>query len=167
MIIIGIDPALTNTGWGIINYSTEDNKISFVADGTIATNPKDTLQDRLKYIHENLQLIINKYHPTDCAIEESFVNTNARTSLKLGMARGAIILSFSINNISVCEYTPRAVKQTISGSGRADKNQVEAMVKILLPGCKVPHSEHSADALAIAITHIHSNAAYNRLLKNN
>ena len=166
MIIIGIDPALTNTGWGIINYSI-NNTLSFIADGTIVTNPKESLQNRLKYIHDNIQSVIDKYHPTDCAIEESFVNTNARTSLKLGMARGAIILSFSINNIPVSEYTPRAVKQAISGSGRADKNQVESMVKVLLPTCQKPHSEHSADALAIAITHIHSSSIYNQLLKNN
>ncbi len=161
MIIIGIDPALTNTGWGIINYSIENNKISFIADGTISTNPKDSLQNRLRHIHDNIQFIIDRYNPTDCAMEESFINTNARTSLKLGMARGTILLSFAIRNIPVFEYTPTKVKQSISGSGRADKNQVGAMVKILLPGCKVPHSEHSADALAIAITHINNKQIYN------
>lgn len=156
MIIIGIDPSLTNTGWGIVEYRSQTNTISFIADGTIVTNSKDALQNRLLHIHTQIQSIIDKYNPTECAMEESFVNVNARTSLKLGMARGAIVLSFSVRDIPVSEYTPTMVKQAVSGSGRADKNQVSAMVRVLLPSCKNPDSEHSADALAIAIAHINS-----------
>ncbi len=156
MRIIGIDPSLSNTGWGIVDFDRVTNTISFVADGTIITNAKDTLQMRLQHIHSQITAIIEKYKMTDCAMEESFVNVNARTSLKLGMARGAIMLSMSLYKVPVAEYTPTMVKQAVSGSGRADKNQVAAMVRVLLPGCKTPHSEHSADALAIAVAHINS-----------
>ncbi|MDR2934016.1 MAG: crossover junction endodeoxyribonuclease RuvC [Rickettsiales bacterium] len=154
--IIGIDPSLSNTGWGIVDFDRTTNTISFVADGTITTDTKTNLQTRLHEIHTQITTVIEKYQPSDCAMEESFVNVNARTSLKMGMARGAITLSFALQNIPVSEYTPTMIKQAVSGSGRADKNQVSSMVRILLPTCKQPHSEHSSDALAIAIAHINS-----------
>lgn len=155
--IIGIDPSLTNTGWGIIDIDNSTNVMSFVADGTIKTKSgSESLQQRLKFICEELHKVIEKFNPNEAAMEESFVNVNARSSLILGMARGAVMLSISLKDIPITEYTPTKVKQAISGSGRADKNQVLSMVKVLLPSCRNPDSEHSADALAIAICHLHN-----------
>ena len=150
MRLLGLDPGLRHTGWGIIN--SKDNKISWVASGNISPKISLSLSERLKEIHQGLNSIVKKYNPSIAAIEEVFVNINGQSTLKLGMARGAAITACSINEMSVYEYAPTRVKQSVTGSGRSKKNQVASMVNILLPGCEI-NSEDESDALAVAICH--------------
>ena len=148
--ILGIDPGLTKTGWGVI--SSKNNNISFIAGGTIYTDAKQDLSHRLYHLHKNINQVISLYLPNHIAIEKTFVNNNPVSSLKLGHARGVIMLSASICGLDIYEYAATAVKKSVVGVGRAQKNQIAAMIKILLPqaNCK---SEDEADALAIAICH--------------
>jgi crossover junction endodeoxyribonuclease RuvC len=150
MRIIGLDPSISSTGWGIIDV--EGSRLSYVADGFIPTSNKLTLSERLHIIHDELQKVIKLYSPNEASIEITFLNSNPETSLKLSMARGVVFLIPSLNNIPLYEYEPTKVKKALTGVGRADKTQVETMVKILLPGAK-PKNNDSSDALAIAITH--------------
>ena len=150
MRLLGLDPGLRHTGWGIIN--SKDNKISWVASGNISPKISLSLSERLKEIHQGLNSIVKKYNPSIAAIEEVFVNMNGQSTLKLGMARGAAITACSINEMPVYEYAPTRVKQSVTGSGRSKKNQVASMVNILLPGCEI-NSEDESDALAVAICH--------------
>ena len=150
MRLLGLDPGLRHTGWGIIN--SKDNKISWVASGNISPKISLSLSERLKEIHQGLNSIVKKYNPSIAAIEEVFVNMNGQSTLKLGMARGAAITACSINEIPVYEYAPTRVKQSVTGSGRSKKDQVASMVNILLPGCEIK-SEDESDALAVAICH--------------
>ena len=150
MRLLGLDPGLRHTGWGIIN--SKDNKISWVASGNISPKISLSLSERLKEIHQGLNSIVKKYKPSVAAIEEVFVNMNGQSTLKLGMARGAAITACSINEMSVYEYAPTRVKQSVTGSGRSKKDQVASMVNILLPGCEIK-SEDESDALAVAICH--------------
>ena len=150
MRLLGLDPGLRHTGWGIIN--SKDNKISWLASGNISPKISLSLSERLKEIHQGLNSIVKKYNPSIAAIEEVFVNMNGQSTLKLGMARGTAITACSINEMSVYEYAPTRVKQSVTGSGRSKKNQVASMVNILLPGCEIK-SEDESDALAVAICH--------------
>jgi crossover junction endodeoxyribonuclease RuvC len=152
MRIIGIDPGLTKTGWGIIDI--KNNNISFIATGTIYSSAKDPISQRLYHFYQELSRVIDDYQPEIASIEETFININPLSSLKLGHIRGAIILTVAKKNITVFEYSATAVKKTIFGNGRADKNQIKMMVKILLPKA-VPNTEDEADALALAICHFH------------
>ena len=150
MRLLGLDPGLRHTGWGIIN--SKDNKISWLASGNISPKISLSLSERLKEIHQGLNSIVKKYNPSIAAIEEVFVNMNGQSTLKLGMARGAAITACSINEMPVYEYAPTRVKQSVTGSGRSKKDQVASMVNILLPGCEIK-SEDESDALAVAICH--------------
>jgi crossover junction endodeoxyribonuclease RuvC len=158
--ILGIDPGLTKTGWGII--SVKQNNISYIASGTIHTDAKQEMAERLNFLHQNISQILSNYKPDEAAIEETFVNKNPVSSLKLGQARGAIILSLSLANIKIAEYASTSVKKAVVGVGRAEKHQVGAMIKILLPksNCK---SEDEADALAVAICHNNNSGYSNKL----
>lgn len=149
-VILGIDPGLTHTGWGIV--ASNDSRISYIKSGVISPDSKMLLSERLSYIHNELQRIINCYSPNTCAMEESFVNQNAATSLKLGCARGAIMLSLSIAGLLVEEYAARVIKKSVTGSGKAEKTQIGLMVKYLLPNAVVT-SKDEADALAVALCH--------------
>lgn len=149
-IILGIDPGLQHTGWGIIEQI--GNKLSFIGSGVISAATKIPLAERLLALHLGINKVVACYHPEECAIEETFINSNASSSLKLGHARGALMLTASIAKLPVYEYAATLVKKSVVGVGRADKNQVEVMVKHLLPGCSIPSSD-AADALAIAICH--------------
>ncbi len=149
MRIIGLDPSLSSTGWGIIEVNA--NRLQYVADGFIPTDAKMPIEQRLDQIFRTLCEVIDLYKPQEAAIEKTFLNTNPETSLKLSMARGVVILAAGYNKIPLYEYDPTKVKKTIVGVGRAEKAQVENMVKILLPGCK-PKNSDSSDALAMAIT---------------
>jgi len=148
--ILGIDPALTQTGWGII--SCYQNHLSFIACGTITTNQKQPLDERLHQIYQSISKVINLYKPDEIAIEETFVNKNAVSSLKLGHARGVLMLSGAIAGLKIYEYASTSIKKTVAGVGRADKNQIGVMIKYLLPQAVVK-SEDEADALAVAICH--------------
>lgn len=150
MRILGLDPSLSSTGWGIVEI--ENNRLRYVADGFIKTNTKDSLPERLAVIHNTLNEIIKVYHPDEAAIEQVFLNENPMSTIKLGMARGVVILAPALFGLPITEYEPTKVKKALVGVGRAEKSQVETMVKVLLPGCK-PKNNDSSDALAIAICH--------------
>lgn len=150
MRILGLDPSLSSTGWGIVEV--ENNRLRYVADGFIKTDPKLPIYDRLAVIHRALNEVIETYHPQEAAIEQVFLNENPTSTIKLGMARGVVILAPALFGIPVCEYEPTKVKKAVVGVGRTEKSQVETMVKILLPGCK-PKNNDSSDALAMAICH--------------
>ncbi len=150
MRILGLDPSLASTGWGVIEVN--GNKLSYVADGIITTDAKTDPAERLVKLHQGVCEVIELYKPDEAAIEEVFLNTNPHSSLKLGQARGVIMLAPAIFGIPVAEYEPNKIKKAVVGVGHAEKHQVGTMIKILLPGCK-PKNNDSADALAIAICH--------------
>ena len=150
MIIIGIDPGLIKTGWGVINKI--DNQIKYIASGTIFTDSKLPMSERLLNIYKNVDELIKKYQPENFSIEETFVNNNPVSSLKLGHARGVAILAASMNNIPVFEYSPNLIKKTLTGAGKAEKQQMVAMVKYIFPGITIK-TEDEADSLCIAICH--------------
>lgn len=158
--ILGIDPGLQRTGWGIID--AVGNRISYVACGTISTK-QDALVDRLKELYDGLYAVIQAHTPDEAAIEETFINSNAKSSLKLGHARGALMLAVSLSAMTLCEYAATLVKKSIVGVGRAEKEQVIMMVNQLLPGCKVTQAD-AADALAVALCH--ANHSWTRKLIN-
>ncbi|WP_298721639.1 crossover junction endodeoxyribonuclease RuvC [uncultured Ferrovibrio sp.] len=152
MRIIGLDPGLRATGWGII--LAEGNRLSHVAHGTIRTNPDDELAYRLRTVHDALALLLAEWQPQAAAVEETFVNKNPASTLKLGQTRGVVLLAPAQLGLPVAEYAPTMVKKAVVGTGHADKEQVHAMVKRLLPGVNVTGAD-AADALAVAICHAH------------
>jgi len=152
MIILGLDPGLGCTGWGVIR--AEGNRLSHVANGQIRTDPKVELPARLMELHTRLLAVLAEHPPAAAAVEEVFVNDNPQSTLKLGQARGVVLLAAAGLAIPVGEYAPRLVKKAVVGTGGADKVQVHAMVQRLLPGVKIAGPD-AADALAVAITHAH------------
>jgi len=150
--ILGIDPGLRRTGWGVIE--SDGNRLIFVACGSV--EPPDTLPlaSRLLAIHDGLAAVLRDFTPAEAAVEQTFVNKDGVATLKLGQARGVAMLVPAMFGIAVSEYAPNQVKKTVVGAGHADKNQVAVMLKILLPKAE-PASADAADALAIAITHAH------------
>ena len=153
--IIGIDPGLRQTGWGVIGSFS--NKLSFIASGTIDTDGTAPLAERLKALHNGLTDIIQAQMPQEAAVENTFVNRDGAATLKLGQARGICMLVPALAGLSVAEYFPNLVKKSVVGAGHADKVQIRAMVKLLLPRAEFK-TEHAADALAIAICHAHHRA---------
>lgn len=151
MVIIGIDPGLAIVGYGVIKYT--GNKYKVIDYGCIRTKAHVLFPERIKTIYDELTALIEKYDPTDFAIEELFFNKNVKTAMKVGQARGVEILSAVNKGLNVYEYTPLQIKQAVTGYGRADKKQVQDMVKILLNLKKIPKPDDAADALAIAICH--------------
>ncbi|MCD6034883.1 MAG: crossover junction endodeoxyribonuclease RuvC [Rickettsiales bacterium] len=152
MRILGLDPGLRHTGWGVI--ISEGSRLIHVASGTISP-PSSTdlpLAKRLVPLYEQLQAVIALHRPDVAAVEETFVNDNAQTSLKLGHARGTVLLAAALAGLEVHEYAPRLVKKAVVGVGKAEKQQVAMMVKCLLPSSS-PDSPDAADALAVAICH--------------
>ncbi|OPZ78861.1 MAG: Crossover junction endodeoxyribonuclease RuvC [Alphaproteobacteria bacterium ADurb.Bin438] len=158
MIILGLDPGLRNTGYGLIEKS--GNSLKFITSGVIHSTDSLTLDKRLLELFNGVTEVIKKYNPNHIAIEETFVNVNPKSTLKLGQARGAVILASAYNGVDVFEYSPNLIKKTVVGVGHADKTQVQMMVKVLLPQSG-KQTKDSADALAIAICHAHT---YNRKL---
>jgi len=150
--IIGIDPGLRHTGWGIIVQ--KDNNISFVAAGRINPATNQPMSERLGQLSKELHKIIKKYNPDESAIEETFMNKNAASALKLGQARGAAILTLAQSGLFVGEYSANRVKQSVTGYGHADKTQITTMIGMLLPKSG-KLSADAADALAIALCHAH------------
>ena len=149
--IIGIDPGLRLTGWGIIDY--HNNKLIYLDSGVITSCKKDSLTSKIHYIHTELDNIIKKYQPNIAAIEETFINNNNKSSLILGHARGGILLGLALNNLPVYEYATRLIKKTVSGNGKADKNQIKKMIEYLLVTNKIKKeiTYDETDALATAI----------------
>ena len=150
--IIGIDPGLRRTGWGVIE--TEGNRLIYVACGSVEPPDDLPLASRLLAIHEGLAAVLSDHKPMEAAVEQTFVNKDGVATLKLGQARGVAMLAPAMFGISVAEYAPNQVKKTVVGAGHADKQQVAMMLKILLPRAEPPSAD-AADALAIAITHAH------------
>ena len=150
MRILGLDPSLASTGWGIIE--AENNRIRYVADGVVKTGASVDAAGRLAALHQGICDIIEQYKPDEAAIEKVFLNMNPESSLKLGQARGVIMLAPARYGIAVAEYEPNKIKKAVVGVGHAQKDQVGMMIKVLLPGCK-PKNNDSADALAVAICH--------------
>jgi crossover junction endodeoxyribonuclease RuvC len=161
MRIIGLDPGLRATGWGVI--SAEGNRLSHVAHGTIRTNPDDELAYRLRTVHDALAALLQEWQPQAAAVEETFVNKNPSSTLKLGQVRGVVLLAPALLGIPVGEYAPTVIKKAVVGTGAAEKDQVHAMVKRLLPGCNVTGAD-AADALAVAICHSHHAATSRRIM---
>ena len=152
MLILGIDPGLQKTGWGIIEKN--GNQLSYLGSGLIKTNASDELPRRLAYLHEQLSGLLTLWNPNSAAIEETFVNKNPASALKLGQARGVLLAVPAIHGIECAEYSANKIKKSVVGVGHANKDQIGMMIKTLLPTCgKV--SEDEADALAVAITHAH------------
>ena len=150
--LVGLDPGLTVTGWGVID--AEGTRLSHVANGKIRTDTSFDLSDRLVQIHDGLAEVLADWQPDYAAVEETFVNKNAGSTLKLGVARGIALLVPALSGIRVAEYSPNHVKKAVVGSGHADKGQIHAMVNILLPGITI-NGPDAADALAVAICHAH------------
>jgi crossover junction endodeoxyribonuclease RuvC len=150
--ILGLDPGLRHTGWGVIDIN--GNQLTHVAHGTISSSSNDLLSSRLVELFQGLKEIIQQYHPTEAAVEETFVNNNPVSTLKLGMARGVVLMTPALFNLSVTEYPANKVKKSVVGVGHATKEQVSHMVQVLLPKA-TPVKLDAADALAIAICHSH------------
>ena len=150
--ILGIDPGLRRTGWGVVDV--EGNRLSFVACGSVETNERLSLAERLVAIHQGLARVVDEFRPGEAAVEATFVNKDAAATLKLGQARGVALLVPGQAGIGVAEYAPNVVKKSIVGAGHGDKAQVRMMIGVLLPRAD-PRSEDAADALAVAVTHAH------------
>ncbi|MDO5725958.1 MAG: crossover junction endodeoxyribonuclease RuvC [Tissierellia bacterium] len=154
MRILGIDPGLAIIGYGLIDFI--GNKMNVIDYGCIYTESKLNLPDRLLSIHNNLTELIRTYSPDEAAIEELFFNKNVKTAITVGHARGVEILTCKIHGLNIYEYTPLQIKQAVVGYGRAEKHQVQEMVKMLLNLEEIPKPDDAADALAAAITHASS-----------
>jgi crossover junction endodeoxyribonuclease RuvC len=152
MVILGLDPGLGTTGWGVIRK--EGNRLSHIDNGEIDTDAKQPLANRLVMIDEKLRAIIEHFQPDCAAVEEVFVNKNPQSTLKLGQARGVVLVGAARGRVPVTEYAARLVKKSVVGTGKADKAQIAAMLKVLMPGIKLA-GEDAADALAVAIAHAH------------
>ena len=160
MILIGLDPGLERTGWGVI--AADGNRLTHLASGCVVTRPADPLCARLAALFAALEQVVAEHRPTAAAVEETFVNANPRSALKLGQARGVVLLAAARLGAIVGQYPPATVKKAVVGSGGAEKAQVHAMVRILLPGA-IPASADAADALAVAICHAHHLASARRV----
>lgn len=150
--ILGLDPGLRTTGWGVIE--SEHNRLRYVAHGLIQPNPSQDLPSRLSHLYEGIRNVIATYEPDETAVEETFMNVNPASALKLGQARGVVLVAPATCGLPVAEYTANQVKKSVVGAGHADKNQVIAMIGLLLPGSGEMKSD-AADALAVAICHAH------------
>ena len=157
MTIIGIDPGYAIIGYGIIDH--ENNHFKVIDFGAITTEAHTDFNDRLFQIYTELSILLMRHRPDVMAIEKLYFNTNQKTAIPVAEARGVILLAARQNNIPVYEYTPLQVKQSVVGYGRAEKQQVQEMIKILLNLDKVPKPDDTADALAMAVCHAHTNGS--------
>ncbi|MGA0598148.1 crossover junction endodeoxyribonuclease RuvC [Enterovirga sp. CN4-39] len=154
--ILGLDPGLRRTGWGVV--VVEGTRLTYVASGLVTSSEELSLAERLRELHDGLAATVRFQAPDEVAVEETFVNTNAQSTLKLGHARAVSLLVPALAGLPVAEYAANLVKKTVVGTGHADKRQIQAMVKVLLPKAN-PASADAADALAIAVTHAHHRRA--------
>ena len=159
MRIFGIDPGLQRTGWGVIDVS--GNRLSHISHGVIKTDAKADTAERLHKIFEDLTQMLQLWQPTHAAIEETFVNKIPASALKLGLARGVAMMAPAKAGLRVAEYPANLVKKSVVGAGHAEKEQVQAMIRVLLPGVEASHD--AADALAVAICHAHHGATHAKL----
>jgi crossover junction endodeoxyribonuclease RuvC len=159
MLILGLDPGLRNTGWGVLESA--GNRLRHVADGVITTTNTDAVATRLADLHRNLAALLEKFRPDEAAVEETYVNRNPTSTLRLGQARGVVLLAPALAGVPVAEYGAMAVKQSVVGYGHAEKDQVAMMVRRLLPAALLKRAD-AADALAVAICHAHHRATARR-----
>jgi crossover junction endodeoxyribonuclease RuvC len=159
MKLLGIDPGLQRMGWGII--AVDGNRLTHLANGTIATDARIATAARLVQLYDGLMELIERHAPDEACVEETFVNKNPSSTLKLGLARGVALLAPARAGLPVSEYPPNLVKKSVVGAGHADKKQVQVMVRAILPGCEIVGAD-AADALAVAICHAHHAASQNR-----
>ena len=157
--ILGLDPGLQKTGWGIVE--SVDNRLKHIANGVIQTDPKAPMAERLRQISVGIEAVIAEFAPSEAAVEETFLNRSPGTTLKLGLARGVVLVTPARAGLDVAEYSAKEVKKSLVGYGSADKAQVAGMVARLLPGVEIAN-EDAADALAVAISHAHASAVSNR-----
>ena len=157
--LLGIDPGLRFTGWGLVE--ADGNRLRHLADGVIATNGEAPVPERLRMLHEALSALLLQHRPDEAAVEETYVNRNGTATLKLGYARGVALLAPALAGIPVAEYGAKAVKKAVVGTGGAAKEQVQMMVRHLLPGALIRRAD-AADALAVAICHAHHRASRGR-----
>ena len=162
MRLIGFDPGLRQTGWGVIE--SDGNRLIHVANGAVSTNGKADLANRLVELHDGLLEVIKRFAPIEAAVEETFVNKNPKSTLKLGQARGVVLLVPAQAGCPVAEYSPNLIKKSVVGAGHAAKEQVQMMIKVLLPGCEIANAD-AADALAVAICHAHHRSSAKVILK--
>lgn len=165
MTIIGIDPGYAIVGIGVIEH--EGNRFRPLEYGAVTTPPEMSTVDRLKKIYDEITLLIDKYKPGAVAVEELFFNSNQKTAINVAQARGAILVAVTNRNVPIFEYTPLQVKQSVTGYGRADKQQIQQMVKMLLKLNVIPKPDDAADGLALAICHANSNKMNSMFNLNN
>ena len=158
--ILGIDPGLRKTGWGVV--VSEGSKLGFVACGCVESDSGLSLAERLRQLHEGLARVIGAFEPDEVAVEETFVNRDPQSALKLGQARGIALVVPALAGLDVAEYAANLVKKTVVGVGHADKRQVQAMIRVLLPRADATTAD-AADALAVAICHAQHRGARARL----
>jgi crossover junction endodeoxyribonuclease RuvC len=159
MRLIGLDPGLRLTGWGVIDV--DGNRLRHVAHGVVRVSTEGSLADRLRELFDGVAAVVEAQQPAEAAIEETFVNVNPGSTLKLGQARGVVLLAPARAGLPVFEYAANLVKKSVTGAGHADKRQIAMMVGRLLPGCDA--SADAADALAVAICHAHHRATQRRV----
>lgn len=155
-MILGLDPGLRHTGWGLVTQ--QGNRLSFVAAGRVTPNAKLPMAARLAHLADELAAVLREYQPDTAAIEETFVNQNPLSALKLGQARGVAMLVAAQAGLDVAEYAANRIKQTVTGYGHADKTQIQAMIRVLLPTAGKLAAD-AADALAVAVCHAHYNGS--------
>jgi len=165
MVVLGVDPGTAITGYGLVRHSERDNRLHAIAYGAITTPADWAMPQRLQKIYRDLNALIRKHHPTEGAVEQLFFSRNAKTALAVGQARGVAILAMADSGLPIHEYTPLQVKQSVVGYGRAEKSQIQELVRLLLGLTSTPQPDDAADALAVAICHVHS-ARMALLMKN-
>ena len=154
MLVLGVDPGLATTGYGLVRE--EEGGLQAIAYGVVQTPAGHPLPERLQQLYQALSTLIRQYRPDESAVEALFFSRNVRTAMSVGQARGVALLALADADLPVAEYTPLAIKQAISGYGGAKKRQMQAMVKMLLKLNEIPHPDDAADALAVAICHLHT-----------
>ena len=154
MVVMGIDPGTAITGYGLVEEKS--GELVFITCGTITTSAGEPMPERLVAIHRGVTELIDQYHPQAVAVEQLFFSRNVRTALAVGQARGVVLLAAAHRSVPVSEYTPLQVKQAVVGYGRAEKAQVQEMVRLLLGLDSIPRPDDAADAVAVAVCHIHS-----------
>jgi crossover junction endodeoxyribonuclease RuvC len=157
--VIGLDPGLRHTGWGVVEAA--GNRLRHLGDGVVSTDDQRPMAERLRQLHDGLAALLTDWRPDEAAVEETYMNKNAASALKLGQARGVVLLAPALAGVPVREYGAMLVKQSVVGTGAATKEQVQVMVRRLLPGC-LPRRADAADALAVAICHAHHRASARR-----
>lgn len=154
--LLGIDPGLRFTGWGLVE--ADGNRLRHLADGVIGSDAEQSVPERLKFLHDQLVALLDEHRPDEAAVEETYVNRNGAATLKLGYARGVALLAPTLAGVPVSEYGAKTVKMAVVGTGGASKEQVQMMVRRLLPGATLRRAD-AADALAVAICHAHHRAS--------